>query len=582
VDGGGDDRPVIDIYGRLSYRADGSVINVDEQIDMGRADVKRRGGVVGMVWRDDAKSAWNPRVVRPAWEKLMSRLESGAADGVWVLEAPRFSRKISEGERLVEAARAGRLVWSAAGEYDLNTAEGRRIFRKEMVDAAAESDKTSERSRRGKRRKASRGRNPFGGPRTFGLPGYLPVPAGWEPGDERHKIDDATLAAEQEIIRECYERLLAGQITVAPLARELNRRGFRTVNGNLWDRRSLADSLVRPLLAGLIMIDGEIVGRLAGFVPVVSEDDWRLMCALLAARRPGRPPGVRHMLSGLMRCPCGSKLYGRPYPASPPYPDGQMKRAYRCREDERKGIDAGCGNSIDARRAEAIVREAVIARLSDPEVAESIATRARTVDDERARLDAELAHWSDQADQLADKTASWGVARVNRNMIPIMAEIERLNTELSELDSPTVIRAMTNDAEARWEEAENAGDHETLRSMIRFAFPALTVRPPTRFGDHSPARFDWEGTGTVVPAPPGPDVVLRRALDCPDGKSVHELCADTGMSYSWVHKRVKKLQNAGDLIVTSPARGGAGRGHGMIPARYALTPAARTPETSAP
>ena len=38
-------------------------------------------------------------------------------------EVTRFSRKIIEGERLVEAAERGMRVWSLTGEYDLATAD---------------------------------------------------------------------------------------------------------------------------------------------------------------------------------------------------------------------------------------------------------------------------------------------------------------------------------------------------------------------------------------------------------------------------------------------------------------------------
>ncbi|MGH3566407.1 MAG: hypothetical protein ACRDRH_10295 [Pseudonocardia sp.] len=40
-----------------------------------------------------------------------------------------FSRKIMEGERLVDAAQNGVRVWALAGEYRLATADGRAAFR---------------------------------------------------------------------------------------------------------------------------------------------------------------------------------------------------------------------------------------------------------------------------------------------------------------------------------------------------------------------------------------------------------------------------------------------------------------------
>jgi hypothetical protein len=78
-------------------------------------------------------------------------------------------------------------VWALAGEYDLTTADGRRHFREAMVAAAGESDKISERVKRGKLRRARRGPR-HGGGRGYAHPGIAPAPPGWEPGDPREPV----------------------------------------------------------------------------------------------------------------------------------------------------------------------------------------------------------------------------------------------------------------------------------------------------------------------------------------------------------------------------------------------------------
>ncbi len=565
-----DDTPIIDIYGRLSYRSDGSVINVDEQIEAGKKDINRRGGVVGKIFRDDAKSAWNPRVERLDWNRLMERLESGVSDGVWVLEVTRFSRKIMEGERLVQAAQLGRLVWSAGGEYDLSLPDGRKAFRDAMTAAAAESDKIAYRVRRGNRIKAEQGRDPYGGIRGFGMVGYLPKEADWEHGDLRTPVDKDVVRGEQEIVRECYRRLLAGEITVSPLARELNERGIRTVHGNVWERATLAAMLTRPSLCGAIMVDGEKVANRRNFRPVVSEDDWELLCALLAARRPGPPAGRRHMLSGLLGCVCRTaRMYGQSQPHVPPYPGGEMKRAYLCKVTEK----GGCGNWIDARAAEEIVRTAVIARLSDPRVAATIQERADTRNSVRLGIQTQLDHWESEADELSKKVGTWTVARVDRSMEPIVKKIAELTERLSVLDAPEDTRVLADDIAARWVAAETTGDHDALRSMIRLAFPAMVLHRPAYIGDYRESRFDWDGTRPVV-ALPSPEDLVRQALATPDGRTVRDLSVAAGRSYHWANARVKKWLVSGEVVTVRAARGGTGRGgSGPIPALYALASA---------
>jgi hypothetical protein len=55
--------------------------------------IERRGARVGESFKDNSLSAWNPRVVREDWNRMMARLESGESDGVWVYDVSRFTRK---------------------------------------------------------------------------------------------------------------------------------------------------------------------------------------------------------------------------------------------------------------------------------------------------------------------------------------------------------------------------------------------------------------------------------------------------------------------------------------------------------
>jgi DNA invertase Pin-like site-specific DNA recombinase len=486
-------RPMIDIYARLSYSVNGETIQVDDQVEMGEETVVRRGAVVGAVFKDPSKSAWHPRVIRPQWEALMARLESGASDGVWVYDLTRFSRKVLEGERLVELAARGLRVWSQSGEYDLTTADGRAHFREAMVAAARESDKISERTKRGNYRRARRGRS-HGGPRAFGLPGWAPVPPGWEPGDPRERVPDEQVAAERAIVRECYDRLFAGE-SLAALVGDLNARGVLTNFGKPWGRSPLRKVLSRASVAGLLEFrGGEVVGQLAGVEPIVSREEWERMLAIFAGRRRGRPAGLgTYVLSGLVRCArCGNPLYGAVRPNMKPYQDGSVRREYRCRTSADS--PRACGrNLIDFRVAEEAVGEAVKARLGDPRRADRIGRHLAAVRAERDEIYAEIAALEESADGLAEKTAEWGLERVNKAMRPITARLETLNAKLASLETPESPVAAAEDAARAWDEAWERGDIPALRAMVKRAFPRLALRPGEYWGDHSPARFDWDG-----------------------------------------------------------------------------------------
>jgi site-specific DNA recombinase len=140
---------ILDIYARVSRLGDDRQRSTGGQVEDCEARIAERGAQVGEVHIDSGRSAWNPRVKRPDWERLMSRLEAGATGGVVVFDMARFSRRPIEGERLILAAERGLVVLDSEGEYDLTTANGRKAFRDQLNAAAYESDRLSTRVKRG-------------------------------------------------------------------------------------------------------------------------------------------------------------------------------------------------------------------------------------------------------------------------------------------------------------------------------------------------------------------------------------------------------------------------------------------------
>jgi hypothetical protein len=244
--------------------------------------------------------------------------------GVWVYDLTRFSRKVIEGERLVELAGRGIRVWSQAGEYDQATADGRAHFREAMVAAARESDKISERVKRGNLRRVRRGRV-TGGPQGFAIPGWAPLGPDWVRGDARERVPDEQAAAERALVRECYDRLFAGE-TITVIVRDLQtRQGCpTTTQGKLWDQTALKVMLTRANVAGLIEYNEELVGERVGVEPIVSREELLRLRAMFDARRRGRPPDLGdYLLSGLVACSvCGRQMNGMPHPRCLPNPDG--------------------------------------------------------------------------------------------------------------------------------------------------------------------------------------------------------------------------------------------------------------------
>jgi site-specific DNA recombinase len=493
VDAGqGRDREVlrIDAYARISFALSGDTIKTDDQIEMAEEDIPRRGFELGETFRDDSLSAWNPKVRRLKWEQMMRRLETGESDGVWVYDLTRFSRKPIEGERLIEAAQRGARVLSRSMEYDLTTADGRSAFRDAMNKAATESDKISERVKRGKKRRARKGHH-AGGQRGYGMPGLEAKPKGWQKGDPRVSVPAERVEAEREVIREGYRRLLGGE-TATSVVRQLRARGVCGVNGRPFTVPHFVTMLRRATVAGLLHHNGEVVGALVDVEPIVSREEWERLCAILDARKPGRPSGPKHVLAGVMFCGvCGQSMKGQLRSRLGSYPDGSPRREYRCRVSE-DGYGCG-GNSIDARVAEQLVGDAVKAALSDPRRAERVAARSAVIGKERARINADIERLTEDTRVLATKTKKWGVERVDLAMEPLLAHIEELEAQKARLGEPESVSVVAADVAREWDEAIASGNLAQARAMVKAAFPYLTLSERVGRLDHRPERFDWQG-----------------------------------------------------------------------------------------
>jgi hypothetical protein len=258
-----------------------------------------------------------------------------------------------------------------------------------------------------------------------------------------------------------------------------------------FSRRSLARTLRRPALVGLLDYHGEIIGEIAGGVEVVSREEWERMCALLDSRRTGRPSGPVHILSGVVKCAlCGSRLKGGPRPNLPPYADGLPRREYRC---ARTAEYPGCGKlHIDARPAELAVDEAMRTRLGDPRRAAKMAAHLSKVSERRVKIEGELGRLQESADDLATKTAAWGVERVDKAMQPLLKRIDALRTQLAGLEAPAQADTAAADAVAAWDDAWTRRDIPAMRAMIKRTFPRLTLDRQTHHNDHGPHRFQWD------------------------------------------------------------------------------------------
>ncbi|MBF6399204.1 recombinase family protein [Nocardia cyriacigeorgica] len=487
---------MLDIYARVSRVGDERQRSTGGQVDDCTVRVHDLGATVGQVHVDDGRSAWNPSVKRPKWDALMARLESGETGGVVVFDMARFSRRPIEGERLILAAERGLVVLDSEGEYDLETANGRKTFRDQLNAAAYESDRLSSRVKRGKRVKVARGES-----------NHAHRPYGYE------KDGITVRESEAAIVREIVARVLdkhaaiqakteaAGEDTAAEvkedavgyktIAVDLNRRGITTRTGSAWSGEKVKRLVLNPRYAGFVTHHGQIVAAMTGANPLITPEQWERLCLLRDTTRVGRPATADYLCSGLVHCGlCGRGLTGRPQHGRT-YPDGQVRRRYLCQKRQTGG---GCNRiSVDARTLDREVGALVVATLSDPRHADALIAAANDLAKHRRPIADALAEARETATVMSARLGNGEIildrydtvmAGVDARIVKLEAELAALDTEYDVDDSPAVRAESAQAWEAQWADAGTADKRAMIKRALRGS--RLVVGPAT----HAGPKFD--------------------------------------------------------------------------------------------
>ncbi len=277
---------------------------------------------------------------RPGYEEVLRLVDSRAVDVVYCWKWDRFIREPLDLEYLIPRFdKAGVRFAEAEGTIDLGTDSGRLAARILVAVAKAEQERKSERQKLANEAAAINGRRRLGTPRPFG---YCEDHVTAHPA-EGPAVDEAC-------------RMLLGGGTVSGVMREWAKAGLRPVQSKTgrWSRTSIRTILLNPRIAGLSAYRGEIVGA-GEWEPLVAEETWRAVRAILEdpARKP--PRGVRTLLGGLGLCPCGNVVSGMPSHTG--------HHIYRCSPPGREGR-SGPHVARQAAPVEDFVERLVIARMS--------------------------------------------------------------------------------------------------------------------------------------------------------------------------------------------------------------------------
>lgn len=309
------------IYTRISRDREGAGLGVERQRDDCQELARRLGWSVVATHTDNDLSAYSGKP-RPGYKALLEDIRAGRVDAVLAWHNDRLHRSPVELEQYIEVCGSVPTQFVKAGDLDLSTASGRMTARITGVVARHEVEHMSERIKAQKDKAAAAG-DWLGGRRPFG---YLNTEDGLQ-----------LVPEEAEAIRDGIRRVLAGE-SVYSVTRRWRAR-VPSARGGEWLPVNVARTLTRPRNAGLQVHRGEVVGR-GSFPPIVSEDEYHAVCAILKDPKRNNYAGVRSLRwlgSGLYVCGrCGGDIR----PGTAIERNGSRRRIYRCRATPHLKINA--------------------------------------------------------------------------------------------------------------------------------------------------------------------------------------------------------------------------------------------------
>ncbi|OIK07974.1 recombinase family protein [Streptomyces monashensis] len=527
---GPDWTPDLDHVRAVSYirqsrkREDDSASSPEAQRTKCEALITAKGWDNAGHFADVGKSGWDPKVVRPAFEEMMSAVRAGHVDAVVVFSLSRLTRQGALEAMLIneELAKYGVLLVSVEEPYlDTSTPMGVAIFGLIAALAQQESDLKSAYITATKETLRAAGSH-VSGMAPYGFQSSR------EPRGDLVAVKLVPDPAEAPHVRQMVEWALSG-VAASAIARRLNTDGVPTKAADMTARvaarrgRGISEPLERtawvsstvlrilrdPRLAGyaaerqdtkrVILRDASGAPLIAheGIVP--ADDWWRLQDVLdgrtpQVVRQAGR--SVPSLLggAGMLFCGvCGSSMVTD---------RRNGKQLYRCNRAQSGAVPGHGGLAINMEAADDVVARTVWSRLTalDPEDREDLewleeaarrfAAQADTGERqaELAAARAELEHVREALRTLyADRQAglyagATGTAMFAESVERLTAHEARVSERVAELgrdESGTVVipsewTASEGDPigpESTW----GSWDLEQRRSFLAFFLDRITI-----------------------------------------------------------------------------------------------------------
>jgi len=434
-------------------------------VSLGLDVIDERGWVHAGTYDDGSSASRFATRKREDWHRLAADLKAHKLDVLIVWEITRGSREPVEGFTWLNLCRDnGVLIYVMSDEelYDPRKTRHYDALGRAVLDGATESNKTSDRVKRGVRQAAVRedgatphGRAPYGYVRRLRNP-ELVVRPDKMPWDEFYiQVADPETAP---VVVEIFRRVARSE-PIVRLVEDLDRRGIPGPGGGKWNRKIVKLIVRNPAYKGMREYGGEILN--AVWDGIVTEFEWTAANRVLLApgRRRDKPGQKKWLASYLMVSPCGGLLQGVP-------PRQWQKAKYRCTRDGCVGIGMW---DVD----EYLTRLAVARFMRDDARDLFTADQAELVRAEQhlAALEQRLEGF--RASASAGETSPASLAVIERDLTP---QIEDARRRRDEAGIPAALADLVeaDDVRAAFDALPLAG----RRDVLTILFEQIQVGPP--------------------------------------------------------------------------------------------------------
>lgn len=443
------------IYTRVSMDRQGSYRSVGDQEKEARADCASiNAEVVAVLCDNDLSASRYARKKRPDFEKAKLMIARQEIDILVTWESSRSNRDLRVYAELRELCAANKVLYRYSGTtYDLNTRDGRFRTAIDAVLNEDESERISERVKRGMRGGAQAGR-PHG---RLGW-GYRRV----YDADTKVLLRVEPVPEQARALHDAARRVLAGE-SLYSIAKKFDVEGIPcTGTSTRWEPVQLRRLLLNPTYVGKRVHQGQVVGEAVWPAILDEATQVRLRSVLTNSNRIVNANfRTVHLLTSIARCGiCGGPLVRQLNRGCPSY----TCRYRFCVSRKQLWVDA-------------FVTEVVLARLADPRVAERLAAPdqhdgVRAVLDEIAVLRARLDEHVEAAARGELSAATLGKLErmLTGNISLLEAKVRptvRLPEQVAEATGTDAVRTV-------WERLDVLGRRAVITAMVEVAvLPAV-------------------------------------------------------------------------------------------------------------